>query len=204
MRVPMLPDHAIATIAVVTAALALQHAPPAAAQRARACATIEADAERLACYDCGALTTDAERLACYDGALGAAAAPPAAPAPILQAPERAPRPAVAAAPPAPAAAPAPTATPAPAAAPARAAAERRATAAGDEAPYPIVVVGLRTRQGKSTFTTDAGQIWVQTDSRAARLPETPFAAEIRPGAMSSWFLVPTAQFGRAIRVRLAQ
>jgi hypothetical protein len=69
---------------------------------------------------------------------------------------------------------------------------------------PIVVVNVRALPGRgATFTTQSGEIWVQTDSRQNVLPDTPFDAEIKPGAMSSHFLVPKGTT-RAIRVRRAE
>jgi hypothetical protein len=161
---------------------------------------------------CTAIEDDAERLACYDRALRPA--PAASPAP---APRAAPTPAPA--PPAAASAPVPdagdsrrerrvresTAAPAPAPAPARAAPPAPAAGApADEAIVPIVVVGMRALPGReTTFTTNDGAMWVQTDSqRLVSMPDTPFNAEIRPGAMGSYFLVPSDR-GRAIRVRRA-
>lgn len=133
---------------------------------------------------CTAIADDAERLACYDRALRTGQAP-AAPTPAAPAAQTPAAPA-AHAPTAPAAAPAPSTA---AAAPA---AER----------MPIVIVGVRTLPGReTTFTAQDGTTWVQTDSqRVAGLPETPFDAEIKPGAMGSNFLVPKDR-GRAVRVR---
>jgi hypothetical protein len=121
---------------------------------------------------CTAIADDAERLACYDRALRAAQAP-AAPSPTASAPVAA------------------TAAP--------------AAGRGDaEEIMPIVIVGVRTLPGReTTFTAQDGTTWVQTDSqRIAGLPETPFDAEIKPGAMGSSFLVPKDR-GRAVRVRRA-
>jgi hypothetical protein len=196
MRERMLSDHAIATIAAVTATLILLQSPPAAAQRAADCAAIASDNERLACYDCAGLASDAERLACFDSALR-----PEPARPIAQAPQRTPRPAVAPAP-APPAAPAAAPAPAPsvAAPDARAAEARERTGSPNERePFPIVVVALRRLDGRLSFITDGGEIWVQTDGRNAVLPDPPFAAEIKPGSMGSKFLVP-ANVSRAIRV----
>jgi hypothetical protein len=149
---------------------------------------------------CTAITDDAERLACYDKALRPAPAPATTSTP-------APRAAVPAPAPAPvraderrqarqvreSSAPEPTPAPAPRAAP-------RATA--DEGIVPIVIVGIRAVPGReATFTAEDGTAWVQIDSqRLVGLPDAPFAAEIRPGAMGSYFLVP-AERGRAVRVR---
>jgi hypothetical protein len=130
---------------------------------------------------CTAIADDAERLACYDKALR-----PAAASPDERRQERRVRESAA---PAPAAAP-----PAPAA--------PRADGPADEGIVPVVVVGMRALPGReATFTTEDGVAWVQTDSqRLVGLPATPFTAEIRPGAMGSYFLVPTER-GRAVRVR---
>ena len=69
---------------------------------------------------------------------------------------------------------------------------------------PIVIVGIRALPGReATFTAEDGSRWVQTDSQRVSVPETPFAAEIRPGAMGSFFLVPTER-GRGVRVRRAE
>jgi hypothetical protein len=144
---------------------------------------------------CTAIADDAERLACYDKALRPAAP---APAPRAAAPEPA----------APVAARPDerrqerrvreSAAPAPAAAPAA----PRAGASADEAIVPIIVVGVRALPGReATFTTEDGVAWVQTDSQQLiGLPDAPFAAEIKRGAMGSYFLVPTER-GRAVRVR---
>jgi hypothetical protein len=78
----------------------------------------------------------------------------------------------------------------------------RAGATADETIVPIVIVGIRSLPGReATFMAENGTSWVQTDSqRLVGLPDTPFAAEIKPGAMGSYFLVPTER-GRAVRVR---
>jgi len=70
---------------------------------------------------------------------------------------------------------------------------------------PIVIVAMRALPGReTTFTAEDGTAWVQTDGqRLVGLPDTPFAAEIRPGAMGSYFLVPSDR-GRAVRVRPAR
>src|SRR5262245_28184320 len=113
---------------------------------------------------CTAIENDAERLACYDKALRPAAAPApattATPAPRAAAPtppstnerrqERQVRESAAATP-----APAPTAPAAP-----------RAGATADEGIVPIVIVGVRTLPGReTTFTSEDGTAWVQTDSQ---------------------------------------
>ena len=72
----------------------------------------------------------------------------------------------------------------------------------DKQTVPLVIVGVRTLPGRETvFTAQDGTVWVQTDSqRVVGLPATPFDAELKPGAMSSRFLVPK-NGARAIRVR---
>jgi hypothetical protein len=153
---------------------------------------------------CTAIQDDTERLACYDRALRATAptAPAASPdqapaarasaAPAAQAP----------APAAPAPAPAAQASPAPAA---QAAAATPASQANRDKNVPIVVVSVRSLPGRETsFTTKDGATWVQTDSqRIYGLPDTPFDAELKPGAVGSTFLVPKTGT-RAIRVKLVE
>jgi hypothetical protein len=65
---------------------------------------------------------------------------------------------------------------------------------------PIVIVQVRALPGRAaTFVTDTGDTWVQTDSQRV-LPKPPFKAEIKPGSISSFFLVPE-DFARSFRVR---
>jgi hypothetical protein len=142
---------------------------------------------------CTAIDNDAERLACYDRALRGTPAPPAPATTVTEtAPRSERRVREAAAPAAPAAPVARTAPTAPTAGAANA----------EPAIVPIVIVGVRALPGReTTFTTDDGVSWVQTDGqRLVGLPEAPFNAELKPGAMGSYFLVP-ADRGRAIRVR---
>jgi len=143
---------------------------------------------------CTTIADDAQRLACYDRALRAASPEPAAPAPAAQTPPAPAESAPQSAPSTPAAAPAPATT-----------ASREPQRDADKAPIAIVVVGVRTAQARPTaFTTQDGATWLQTDSqRVAGLPETPFDAELRSGAMGSTFLVPE-NGARAIRVRLVE
>jgi hypothetical protein len=153
---------------------------------------------------CTAITNDAERLACYDRALRGTAAEPAPPA---APPVAAPAGAAPSAPP-PAETPRRERTVRESAAPAAPAAPaaRAAGASGDERDgnriVPIVIVGMRGLPGRETiFTTQDGTNWVQTDTqRIAGLPEPPFEAELKPGSLGSYFLVPK-DHGRAIRVR---
>jgi hypothetical protein len=65
-----------------------------------------------------------------------------------------------------------------------------------------VIVGTRALPGReTTFILADGTSWVQNDSqRITGLPDTPFEAELKPGAIGSYFLVPKDR-GRAIRVR---
>lgn len=152
---------------------------------------------------CTAIQNDAERLACYDRALRGGSAPAAAPS-------AAPAPAATAAP----SPSAPTlgtndqrserrirssaATPAPTAPAVDVPAGDGAS--GDDL-IPIVVVNVRALPGReATFTDRDGTRWVQTDSqRTLGLPDAPFDANLKPGLMGSFFLVP--EQGRAIRVR---
>lgn len=134
---------------------------------------------------CTAIADDAERLACYDRALRGAQAP-AAPTSAA----------------APSAAAVPAAVPSAAPTSSTAAAAPAAQRENADQIIPIVIVGVRTLPNReTTFTAQDGTTWVQTDSqRVAGLPETPFDAEIKPGAMGSKFLVPKDR-GRAVRVR---
>lgn len=161
---------------------------------------------------CTALDDDAERLACYDRALRGtpASAPPAAAPTAAPTPAPAPPSAEATAPAAAASevaarqpreirgSTAPSAPPAPVAS--------AAPAAGSSDPQnqiiPIIIVGTRALPGReTTFLLADGTSWVQTDSqRVNGLPEPPFDAELKPGAIGSYFLVPKER-GRAIRVR---
>jgi hypothetical protein len=159
-------------LAVLTAALPAQ---TAAAQAA---------------VPCTAISDDAERLACYDRALrGAPPVSDSAPAAAGE-PRRERRIRESAAPTAPAATEAPAAP----------VAGRR----GDDEITPLVIVGVRALPGReTTFTAEDGTTWVQTDSqRIVGLPDPPFDAELKSGAMGSYFLVPNDR-ARAIRVRPA-
>jgi hypothetical protein len=124
---------------------------------------------------CTTIADDAERLACYDRALRASSPEPVAPAPAAQAP---------------------------ATAPASEAAASAKPRDADKETIAIVVVRVRTLAGRETaFTAQDGVTWVQTDSqRVVGLPDTPFDAELKPGAMGSKFLVPK-NGARGIRVR---
>jgi hypothetical protein len=79
-----------------------------------------------------------------------------------------------------------------------------AAAPAADAIVPIVVVEARLLPSGATFTAADGTRWVQTDShRIVDLPDTPFDAEIKPGAMGSRFLLPKGH-SRPIRVRVAR
>jgi hypothetical protein len=168
---------------------------------------------------CTAIENDAERLACYDRALR----PPPAPAEraVLAEPASRPAPPAAAPPPAAPSSAAVTApvTVAPAIIATEPRSERRvrestapsapaAPVAGRSAAeqiVPLVIVGVRSLPGReAVFTADDGSTWVQTDTqRIVSLPDTPFDAELKSGAMGSYFLVPK-DHARAIRVRMAR
>jgi hypothetical protein len=163
---------------------------------------------------CTAIENDTERLACYDRALrGTAPAPAAQPASAepetRTAPARTAAPVAAPSPPA-ATVDAPRAL---ATEPRRERRVRESTApAAPAAPVaglptgeeivPLVIVGVRALPGRDTmFTAKDGSSWVQTDSqRIMTLPDPPFDAELKAGAMGSFFLVPK-EGARAIRVR---
>ena len=172
---------------------------------------------------CTAIQDDAERLACYDRALRTTSPAPPATAPAASAPATsAPSASTPAAPAAPApAAPVPQAAapatqapatqapaaqaPAAQASPAPTTTATPASAANPDKVTPIVIVGVRTLPGReTTFTTKDGATWVQTDSqRIYGLPDTPFDAQLKPGAVGSTFLVPKVGT-RAIRVKLVE
>jgi hypothetical protein len=189
----LLPDAGAFIAVLVLAALAAASPQPTAAQAAPPCTAVEDDAERLACYD-RALRTPS----------------PSAPAPAAQAPAQNPP---ASAPPATSPAPAATAEPrserrirnsAAPAAPAAPVAGDSGDDDDDDKIIPIVIIGVGARAGRETvFTAQDGATWVQTDTqRLGNLPDPPFEAELKPGTLGSYFLVPKEQ-GRAIRVRNA-
>ena len=178
------------------AALAALAGTTALAQSAVPCTAIEDDAQRLACYDRALRPAPAPRPTPAPAAQPSAAPPSTAVAPTEGRRERRVRESSAAAPPPAPAAPAATAAPA----------APRPTLLGSRAEdtiVPIVVIAIRALPGReATFTAEDGSRWVQTDSQRVNVPDTPFAAEIRPGAMGSYFLVPTER-GRGVRVRQA-
>jgi hypothetical protein len=194
-RAAAAPLSALAALAcaVVTAGGLAPHRAFAQAEAARPCTEIESDSERLACYD--RALRPARPAAAAPPATGAppatAAPPPAAPVELGTARSVEPRSAR-------------TARAQAAAAPPAAPSAPGAAQAPDEAAeiVPIVIVRVREIPGRSdrSFTTDNGVVWIQTDSSNLRFPETPFDAQIKPGAMGSYFLV-TKDRNRAIRVR---
>ncbi|HZF28813.1 MAG TPA: hypothetical protein VE907_06835 [Gammaproteobacteria bacterium] len=198
---------AVAAALAVTAATGAWPARASAQAPSTSCAQIESNVDRLACYDRAFPPASAA------APKPAAAAAPAAPARSLPEAEPAdgashvatepraePRGARGSAaqpapePPAPAV-PAATATARAAPAPAQA-------AQVDADVVPIIIVNVRDTPGRNAkvFTADNGTIWVQTDSAALNVPETPFNAQIKKGMVGSFFLVPTNK-GRAVRVR---
>src|SRR5262245_1270813 len=179
-----LPGAAAVAAAVILAALAAQFSPPRAAAQSAPCTAIQ---------------DDAERLACYDRALRAAPAAPSPQSPAAQAPaaqSTAPQSSSAAVT-APSAS-APAASSAGATSPASAATATAAPTQEANKIVPIVVVSVRVVPGRAAvFTTRDGATWVQNDGQTITgLPDTPFDADLKPGAMGSQFLVPK-DFGRA-------
>jgi hypothetical protein len=162
---------------------------PSAAQGAVPCTAIENDAERLACYDRALRGTPPAPAATRNTRPTTAPTPPAAAAAPAQAAQERPRERPVRESAAPAARTAPAAP---------AAAEEN----DEDAITALVIVGVRALPGRETsFTAEDGTVWVQTDSqRVFGLPDPPFDAELRSGAMGSHFLVPGGR-GRAIRVR---
>jgi hypothetical protein len=168
---------ALGAVLALAALAAVLPAQPLSAQGAVPCTAIDDDAERLACYDRALRGTPA----------AAAPAPAAAAAVPAAEPNRQPRQVrESTAPTAPAAPAAPAAT----------------SNTSQDSIIPIVIVGTRALPGReTTFILADGTSWVQNDSqRITGLPDTPFEAELKPGAIGSYFLVPKDR-GRAIRVR---
>ena len=65
----------------------------------------------------------------------------------------------------------------------------------------VVVVSVdNNAYGKLIFTTESGQVWRQTDQNRRRYRQIPFDAEIRKGAVGSFFLTPLSG-GAAVRVK---
>ncbi len=54
----------------------------------------------------------------------------------------------------------------------------------------VVVRARKNPKGKFVFTTQNGQVWLQTDFRNPRYHGVPFEARIRKAAMGSFFIVP--------------
>lgn len=211
-------DHAISKLATVAAALVATAAGVSAqdfgevrADDARECAGIASDALRLACYDrvfrgapAGARASSLAASA-VSGAAGESLRNDTANAVAESSGSDAASPA------SPATGPARTPSevrsvaiqPALADSLPESRAAARAAAASEPQSMPIVVVEMRARQGNRIFTTQTGEVWVQTDSRRTYLPDPPFPATIEPGALSSFFLVPTDR-GGSVRVRRAQ
>ncbi len=66
---------------------------------------------------------------------------------------------------------------------------------------PIVVVEVRDLPGHGrVFTTADGQLWIQSTGQRSVYADPPFRAEIKPGALGSFFLVPLDR-GHSVRVR---
>jgi hypothetical protein len=154
---------AIAAVGAVPSGHAQDTAP------AGACASIESDAERLACYDRALRATPPTQVNVQ--------APSSS---ISTAPRTSTRNAVAPSP-----QPPPTIGP---------------SAAPPVGIVPIIVLSARAAPGRGVeFTTDKGDVWVQSDTQPLQLPPTPFNAQIKPGTFGSVFLVPENRLG--IRVR---
>jgi hypothetical protein len=150
------------------------------------------DAETLRAIDeCSEIADRDARLDCIDAALAERNGPPAVaePAPAVTAPRpssRDPQPAAAAEP---AAAPTPAAPEAEAQRPSRR--ERRAQQRAEEEAQvrAVTVVAVSVNPlGQSTFVTDDGEAWVSVQTPLRSYPEVPFAAEIEPGSIGSFFL----------------
>jgi hypothetical protein len=158
---------------------------------ARACATIGDDEDRLGCYDrtlrrttTAAASSSPESAEPRAGAVASATRPAeAARGSTDEVPQVQIR--------------------APAAAAATRAPATGSPGGGAAASEERLVTVVEVRSGApnaALFVMDDGSIWRQTDSRRFMPLDVPFAAQIRPGALGSFFLVPTER-GRAVRVR---
>jgi hypothetical protein len=68
----------------------------------------------------------------------------------------------------------------------------------------VLVVKLsRTAYGKLIYTTDSGQVWMQTDKKSVRYKQLPIEMTIRDGASGSYFIQPQSG-GIAVRVKRRQ
>jgi len=68
----------------------------------------------------------------------------------------------------------------------------------------VVVVKLsKTAYGKQIYTTDNGQVWMQTDKKSVRYRQLPIDMTIRDGASGSYFIQPRSG-GVAVRVKRRQ
>lgn len=65
----------------------------------------------------------------------------------------------------------------------------------------VTVTSVRkSLRNKLIFETEEGHVWQQTDQRSVRYDDAPFAAEIRPGSLGSFFLKPDSS-NLSVRVR---
>lgn len=68
----------------------------------------------------------------------------------------------------------------------------------------VVVVKLsKTAYGNLIYTTDSGQVWMQTDQKSVRYQQLPVEMTIRDGASGSHFIQPQSG-GVAVRVKRRQ
>jgi hypothetical protein len=132
---------------------------------------------------CSSIESDSERLACYDRALRPTPhIGTQAPSTISTSPRTSTRNAIA-----------PSPQPAQAVAPG---------AAPPLGVVPIIVLSTRALPGHGVeFTTDRGDVWVQSDTQPLQLPATPFNARIESGTFGSVFLIPENRLGIRVRHR---
>ena len=148
---------------------ALCVSPAWAADDFMACGEIVADAERLACYD--AVYRSRSETAVAAPAATSPTAEQARPSSVAQAPE------------------------------ATAASEERQPSAEDRfglprEPDPDELTVLRSSlvrvseasSGRAVFHLQNGQVWAQSESHRARIPEPPLDVEIRPGRFGAFFM----------------
>lgn len=152
--------------------------------------------ERRQLDECAAIEAEAERLACYDSLLRQAPAPETPIADAPQAPARAAAPAGAAA----TASQPPTADTAAASPDDAAGPQRESRRRSERSAESIVVVSVRENiSGMIVFTSEDGVIYEQTSAGPVRLSDPPFNANLEPASFGSFFLIPENEQNR-IRV----
>ena len=172
MRVPTLIGCACALLAGLEA---LAQAPDAREQALRACLEIERDRDRLECLEAELATEDDAN----------ARSSPDDGAPVQSTPGRS------------RAASNPPVSRAPRDAPRAERAERNEanarredfSSSREDGERTVTIAEVRrNRLGQTRFVTDDGVVYLQTSTQRGRYPDTPFVAELEPGARNTYFL----------------